>query len=285
MSLRCHKCHRELPSGAVQFYERRFYCDSCMKAVSASRTPVPQDVGTEGSLRRWKTGRILKATITVIVVALIVAAVLHKNRMLRQETEDSARAARRADSLKVAQEMAVRARADSLIRAASARTAKSLGEEDLSLALGVALADSTQSRAAGILQEEKDRREKARAEEERRAAAAAEAQGLRDRIQSILSITKGEQTIDGTSCKKATYARVENIVRRHPTWSDDEIALVACGFIRTGMTAEQLIESWGRPEDINRTVTSLGVSEQWVYNSPYGPYVYLDGGVVTSWQD
>lgn len=49
-----------------------------------------------------------------------------------------------------------------------------------------------------------------------------------------------------------------------------------------GMTKEMLIESWGRPNDINRTVGSWGVHEQCIYSSAY---IYIENGVVTSWQD
>lgn len=51
-----------------------------------------------------------------------------------------------------------------------------------------------------------------------------------------------------------------------------------------GMTAEEVKNSrWGKPDDINRTITAYGVSEQWVYDI-YG-YVYLDDGIVTAIQD
>lgn len=51
-----------------------------------------------------------------------------------------------------------------------------------------------------------------------------------------------------------------------------------------GMTAEEVRKSaWGPPEDINRTTTAYGTSEQWVY-SDYR-YVYLEDGVVTAIQD
>lgn len=51
-----------------------------------------------------------------------------------------------------------------------------------------------------------------------------------------------------------------------------------------GMTKDMLIDSWGYPgyDDINRTVGSWGVHEQWIYNDTY---VYLENGIVTSWQD
>jgi hypothetical protein len=48
------------------------------------------------------------------------------------------------------------------------------------------------------------------------------------------------------------------------------------------MTREMLIESWGSPNDINRTVGSWGVHEQMIYGEVY---VYVENDVVTSWQD
>jgi hypothetical protein len=49
-----------------------------------------------------------------------------------------------------------------------------------------------------------------------------------------------------------------------------------------GMTAEQVELSWGKPEDVNRSVGSWGVHEQWVYGRQY---VYLEDGTVSSFQD
>ena len=52
-----------------------------------------------------------------------------------------------------------------------------------------------------------------------------------------------------------------------------------------GMTAEMLRASWGRPQEVNRTITAAGTREQWVYGGACKPCVYLDDGVVTSIQD
>ncbi|WP_018887772.1 zinc-ribbon domain-containing protein [Paenibacillus massiliensis] len=54
-----------------------------------------------------------------------------------------------------------------------------------------------------------------------------------------------------------------------------------------GMTASEVRESsWGEPSDINRTTTSFGVSEQWVYSNYSGyRFIYLDDGIVTSIQE
>lgn len=54
--------------------------------------------------------------------------------------------------------------------------------------------------------------------------------------------------------------------------------------VMIGMTKEDVIASWGRPSDINRTVRSSGVREQWVYRRKSGntQYVYIRNGKVTS---
>jgi hypothetical protein len=54
------------------------------------------------------------------------------------------------------------------------------------------------------------------------------------------------------------------------------------------MPAEQVLELWGPPSDINRTVISTGdVSEQWVYYyTQYDAiYLYFENGRLTGWQD
>lgn len=56
------------------------------------------------------------------------------------------------------------------------------------------------------------------------------------------------------------------------------------GKIRIGMTPEQVTTAWGKPDDINRTVSKYGNREQWVYRrANHGAqYVYFEDGVVTS---
>ncbi len=53
--------------------------------------------------------------------------------------------------------------------------------------------------------------------------------------------------------------------------------------ISIGMTKEMVIDSWGKPSDINTTITEYGVHEQWVYGS--GSYVYFEDGIVTTIQN
>ena len=60
--------------------------------------------------------------------------------------------------------------------------------------------------------------------------------------------------------------------------------LIDNNVIAIGMTKEMVISSFGKPDDINRTVTQYGINEQWVYESR-DMYLYFEEGILTSWQD
>lgn len=63
---------------------------------------------------------------------------------------------------------------------------------------------------------------------------------------------------------------------------NDEIwDLITLGKIKLGMTEAELILSWGPPKTINETVVSGRASKQYVY---YDQYVYVDNGIVSSFQ-
>lgn len=58
--------------------------------------------------------------------------------------------------------------------------------------------------------------------------------------------------------------------------------------IEIGMTDEQVRKSWGRPNQINRTVGEWGVHEQWIYGDVLkgnARYLYFENGVFTSYQE
>lgn len=52
--------------------------------------------------------------------------------------------------------------------------------------------------------------------------------------------------------------------------------------IKIGMTKEEVELSWGKPSDINRTVTQYSTHEQWVYGKQY---LYFEDNILNSWQD
>ncbi len=85
----------------------------------------------------------------------------------------------------------------------------------------------------------------------------------------------------GSGLCKLSAARVESLLKNHPSWDDEAILTVACHKVRVGLTEDQLRASWGRPDEVNRTVVGASVDDQWVYGSNY---VYVEGGEVTSYQ-
>lgn len=79
---------------------------------------------------------------------------------------------------------------------------------------------------------------------------------------------------------------VRNRINKNPEWPDHIIAHSTCNSVIIGMTKEQAIAAWGRPQDINRTLGSFGVHEQWVYGE-YGErgYLYFEDGILTTVQN
>lgn len=55
------------------------------------------------------------------------------------------------------------------------------------------------------------------------------------------------------------------------------------GIVVTGWSKAMCIESWGEPNDINKTSGSFGVHEQWVYGME--SYLYFENGILTTIQN
>ncbi|MFZ3064741.1 MAG: hypothetical protein WA277_05615 [Nitrospirota bacterium] len=68
-------------------------------------------------------------------------------------------------------------------------------------------------------------------------------------------------------------------------WNKGILDAIKKHSIVMGMTKEQVKLSWGLPIDINRSVGSWGVHEQWVYGRYSRTYLYFENGKLTSWQD
>lgn len=53
--------------------------------------------------------------------------------------------------------------------------------------------------------------------------------------------------------------------------------------VTIGMSQQDVLDSsWGKPRDVNRTVSAYGVREQWVYD---GGYLYFKDGILTTIQN
>jgi hypothetical protein len=77
-------------------------------------------------------------------------------------------------------------------------------------------------------------------------------------------------------------AKAQREARIRSKYSAKDAERIIRGQIWLGMTKEMMIDSWGQPEEINRSVGSWGVHEQCIYGDTY---VYIENVIVTSWQD
>jgi len=78
--------------------------------------------------------------------------------------------------------------------------------------------------------------------------------------------------------KKARETRANNLVKKYGKETGEKLA---AGYYWIGMTKQMALDSLGNPENINSSVGSWGVSEQWVYDNMY---LYFDNGILTSYQ-
>ena len=79
--------------------------------------------------------------------------------------------------------------------------------------------------------------------------------------------------------RKAYTAYKDGLIKKYGT-TDAQRILEHKFWI--GMTDKMARESMGTPNDINRTVGSWGVHEQWIYGKTY---LYFENGVLTSYQN
>jgi septal ring factor EnvC (AmiA/AmiB activator) len=82
--------------------------------------------------------------------------------------------------------------------------------------------------------------------------------------------------------RRAKMSKIERTMEKYNC--DEETArLINKGQVRIGMTDKQCRAAWGNPSDINRSVYSFGVHEQWCYGGHN--YLYFEDGILTSVQN
>ena len=81
--------------------------------------------------------------------------------------------------------------------------------------------------------------------------------------------------------RKAKMSKIERIMEKYGC-NEETATCISKGQVMIGMTTEQARAAWGRPRDINRSVGSFGVHEQWCYSNSY---LYFEDGILTSWQN
>lgn len=95
----------------------------------------------------------------------------------------------------------------------------------------------------------------------------------------LINLKKKFEEKNQRKIKEKELARKKRIISKYGNENGKKILDVK---IWIGMTEEMLYESWGKPSEVNRTVTKYGEYKQCIY---YSTYVYIENGVVTSWQD
>lgn len=76
----------------------------------------------------------------------------------------------------------------------------------------------------------------------------------------------------------------EDYYTKLPAWGAARIREIRNGEISLGMTEDQVLASWGSPRKVNNSTGRWGNHQQWIYGD-FGPYVYLENGRLTSWQN
>jgi len=79
--------------------------------------------------------------------------------------------------------------------------------------------------------------------------------------------------------KKGVEDRIKRLHKEHPAWTLQECRSVAERKIAPGMLPEHVLEAWGDPKHVNKTIGPGEVSEQWVYHKAY---VYFSKGRTTT---
>jgi len=187
----------------------------------------------------------------------------------------------------------LRLRADSILASVPVSSVSGLPDSTLGLLAQWTDSSADPSRRRAVLAERQARdarrrataeqQQRALAEQQRRARATQLVAAQQQRAARLRLAVDAFQFDDGTRCASDGQERLAGYLDDGVRWSDNEIVRVACHAIWVGMTAGQLMASWGSPRANNRSVFAEGERDQWVYGD-FGPYVYLDNGIVTSYQ-
>lgn len=95
--------------------------------------------------------------------------------------------------------------------------------------------------------------------------------------------------IEYESFDKVNWERFDKLVKKY---GKANAQLMILKRVKLGWSSDMVIESLGRPTDINRTINSWGTREQWVYREYLSElheyiteYYYFENGILTTIQD
>ncbi|OMP66888.1 hypothetical protein [Domibacillus epiphyticus] len=95
-----------------------------------------------------------------------------------------------------------------------------------------------------------------------------------------------QQEVDRISEIKTAIAE-DRFKKMQEEWkieeTEKEITEQEAKKVYIGMTQAEVLERWGKPKDINRTVSANGTGEQWVY--PNYQYLYFEDGILVTIQN
>lgn len=86
-----------------------------------------------------------------------------------------------------------------------------------------------------------------------------------------------------TSWRQSQNPAVFAELERRKEFTAKELDLIKRRKIKVGMSEKAMRCSWGAPQRSHRSATSAGVKTQHVYHDRY--YIYVERGMVVSWQD
>ena len=105
-----------------------------------------------------------------------------------------------------------------------------------------------------------------------------------DQYQDIVdAVNDFEPDIVGFTTVETQFVHVQRLAAMIKKWGKELGTIIAERKVRIGMTQEQVIDAWGKPKDINKTISRNTVHEQWVYG--LGSYLYFEVGVLTTIQN
>jgi hypothetical protein len=99
-----------------------------------------------------------------------------------------------------------------------------------------------------------------------------------DKVEFVFQKTTGDSFTDERLPDEVFFAHDPRQIFPERAW-----AYIERSKVFVGMTKDQALASWGRPERVNKTLTRGGISEQWVYG--LSTYLYFKNGRLTAAQN
>ncbi|MEO0292911.1 MAG: hypothetical protein ABIN61_01650 [candidate division WOR-3 bacterium] len=88
---------------------------------------------------------------------------------------------------------------------------------------------------------------------------------------------------------KLTEQAKRRYLREYLGYDEETIEYIIKGKVFKGMSTEQALLSWGRPDNVDRKEGSWGVQEKWFYDVDFqgysSKYLYFKNGRLEEWKE